>query len=282
MADRVQELMARRPDVAFEAELPAAAKTEFWERGFTKVDKITSDEEVAWLREVYDAMFGGEAGAFVVRDVMTRIDEQRGVRVSQIIRPETYLPELQKTRFWRNSRRLAAELLGLSESEMDGWGHMVRKAPRDDETLPYHQDEAFWDPWFDYKSLGVWMPLDPATVESGCMKMVPGSHKGGIREHKLGKGDPAVTYIEVTPQPTEAELVARPIPIGGASFHHCRTIHGSGPNASDHIRRAYINEWQAVPVRRETPKDHPWFWPRHEAMSRFAGERMKPAVAADA
>ncbi|HZZ35940.1 MAG TPA: hypothetical protein VFE03_09460, partial [Caulobacteraceae bacterium] len=62
MADRVQELMARRPDVAFEAELSAAAKAEFAERGFTKVDRITSEEEVAWLREVYDAMFGGEAG----------------------------------------------------------------------------------------------------------------------------------------------------------------------------------------------------------------------------
>ena len=67
---------------------------------------------------------------------------------------------------------------------------------------------------------------------------------------------------------------------GGASFHHCRTIHGSGPNRSDHVRRAYINEWQAVPVQRETPKDHPWFWPRYHEMSKRAAERMKPAVEA--
>lgn len=279
MADLVQDLMARRPDVAFEAALTDEARAEYVERGFTKIDRITSDEEVGWLREVYDALFEGEAGAYVLRDVMTRIDEQRGDRVGQIIRPETYLPELKETQFWKNSRRLARELLGLGGEEMDGWGHMVRKAPRDDEALPFHQDEAFWDPNFDYRSLGVWMPLDPATEESGCMSLAPGSHLEGVREHRLGKGDPAVTYIEMIDPPL-ARMVAHPIPIGGASFHHCRTIHGSGPNRSDHVRRAYINEWQAVPVKRDKPKDHPWFWPRYHEMSKRAAERMKPAVEA--
>ena len=197
MSDVVQGLMARRPTKPFRAELSKATKEEFAERGFTKVNRITSDEEIEWLREVYDVLFEGAVGAYVVRDVMTRIDRQRGDRVGQIIRPEQYLPQLKETEFWKNSRRLAAELLGLDEAEMDGWGHMVRKAPNDDEALPYHQDEAFWDPHFDYRSLGVWMPLDPATVESGCMSLCPGSHLEGIREHKLGQGDPAVTYIEM-------------------------------------------------------------------------------------
>ncbi len=210
---------------------------------------------------------------------MTRIDEQRGDRVGQIIRPEGYIPELRETQFWKNSRRLASQLLGLDEGKMDGWGHMVRKSPRDTEPLRHHQDEAFWDPTFDYHALGCWMPLDPATVESGCMTLAPGTHKEGIQPHQLGQGDPAVTYIELVDPPVE-RLVPHPIPVGGASFHHCRTIHGSGPNVSDHVRRAYINEWQAVPVQRATPKDHPWYWPRHEAMMKFAAERMKPAVEA--
>jgi hypothetical protein len=279
MADAIAELMARRPDVEYRAELTQQNRDEFEERGFIRIDRITPDEEIEWLGDVYDALFRGEAGAFVVRDVMTRIDQQRGDRVSQIIRPENYLPHLKETSFWKNSKRLGAELLGLTEAEMDGWGHMVRKAPRDTERLPLHQDEAFWDPNFDYRSLGVWMPLDPATVESGCMQLVPGSHRKGIQPHQLGQGDPAVTYIELVDQATNAaNSVPHPIPIGGASFHHCRTIHGSGPNVSDRPRRAYINEWQAVPVQRAKPKDHPWYWPRYEAMQKFAAERMKPAV----
>jgi hypothetical protein len=82
MADRVQELMARRPERAFDAKLTDDIREEFAKRGFTRVDRITTDEEVAWLRDIYDALFDGEAGAYVVRDVMTRIDRQRGVRVS--------------------------------------------------------------------------------------------------------------------------------------------------------------------------------------------------------
>jgi ectoine hydroxylase-related dioxygenase (phytanoyl-CoA dioxygenase family) len=141
---------------------------------------------------------------------------------------------------------------------------MIRKAPRDEEPVPFHQDEAYWNPWFDYRSLGVWTPLDPATVESGCMSMVPGSHLEGIRTHALRNDDPTVTLIDMVDPPVE-RAVPQPVPIGGASFHHCRTIHGSGPNVSDHPRRVVIAEWQAAPVRREAPKDHPWFWPRHEA-----------------
>jgi hypothetical protein len=279
MSDRIADLMSRRPTRDYVATLPAHALEEFREQGFTAIGQITTDEEVAWLREVYDAMFDGDVdNVFVVKDVMTRIDEQRGVRVSQIIRPEEQLPELRDTAFSRNGRRLSAQLLGLNPEGLEAWGHMVRKAPKDTESLEWHQDEAFWDPHFDYNALSCWMPLDPATVETGCMSMVPGSHKLGILPHKLGKDDPAVTYIEVADPPKPDETVLRPIEVGGASFHHCRTVHGSGPNRSANVRRAFIFEWQAPPVRRATPNDHPWWFRRHEAMMTLAPERMTPAV----
>jgi len=33
-----------------------------------------------------------------------------------------------------------------------------------------------------------------------------------------------------------------------------------------------------VPKKRGTPKDHPWYWPRNEAMQKFAAMRLKPAI----
>ena len=45
---------------------------------------------------------------------------------------------------------------------------------------------------------------------------------------------------------------------GGASFHHCRTLHGSGPNQSARVRRAFAIEWQLAPVRRAVPEPRPW------------------------
>ena len=264
MREAIDDLMARRPMAELEVALPPGAKAEFEARGFTRIDRITTDEEVAWLRQVYDLIFGGAVdlvpGA-LVRDVTQRLDEQRGERQSQVIRPEWRLPGLTQTLFWRNGRRLAAELLDLDPATMEAWGHMVRKAPGDDEALPWHQDEAFWDPRFDYRALGCWMPLDPATVESGCMRLVPGSHLGGIRPHAYPGGDATVTTLVCQDVP-EHRAIDRPIPVGGASFHHCRTIHGSGPNTTGHVRRAVINEWQAPPARRATPADRPWYWAR--------------------
>ena len=264
MSAMIDELLARRPMGELAVELPAGAKAEFWERGFTKIDRITTDEEVEWLREVYDLLFSDDIDLIpgaIVRDVLQPLDEQRGNRQSQVLRPEWRFPVLKETVFWRNGNRLAAELLDLDPTTMDGWGHMVRKAPGDTEALPWHQDEAFWDPRFDYLGAGVWMPLDPATVESGCMSLAPGSHRQGIRHHAYLNDDPKVTSLVC--QDFNAETaVPHPINIGGASFHHCRTVHGSGPNRSPHVRRAYVNEWQSQPVKRETPAPRPWYWER--------------------
>jgi hypothetical protein len=56
------------------------------------------------------------------------------------------------------------------------------------------------------------------------------------------------------------------VPIGGASIHHNRTLHFSGPNKTDRVRRAYVNEWQIVPVKRAVPFDRPWYWGRQKAL----------------
>jgi hypothetical protein len=280
MPSRIEDLLDRMPTQQFEPSLPDDALEEFRANGFFTLDRITTDEEIAWLQEIYDALFTGEGGVYVLRDVNTRIDQQRGDRISQIIRPENYFPALKDTVFWHNSRRLALQLLELdANAQVDGWGHMVRKAPRDTEEVPWHQDEAFWDPNFDYLGLGVWMPLDPATVESGCMSMIPGSHKGPVRVHRHVNDDPAVTVI-VCDDVDVSQAKPRPVPIGGASFHHCHTLHWSGPNRSDHVRRAYVNEWQTVPVKRAVPHDRAWWWRRQEAMNKYAKERLKPAVTA--
>ncbi len=55
----IDELLARRPEVDFEPELGAATIEEFHERGFTSVPRITSDEELAWLAELYDWRLAG-------------------------------------------------------------------------------------------------------------------------------------------------------------------------------------------------------------------------------
>ena len=185
----IEELMTRRPEVEFPVSLSPAQCEQFRECGFTSIDRITTDAELAWLGEIYDRLFAERInpvpGAFVdiVRPNGTspngtsEVDSQK-----QILLPELKFPELRKTAFWRNGRQLASILLGLELTDMRGWGHMIRKPPRDNDNgaLPWHQDEAYWDRSFRYHATSCWMPLDPATLESGCMSFIPGSHRSGV------------------------------------------------------------------------------------------------------
>ena len=125
--------------------------------------------------------------------------------------------------------------------------------------LPWHQDEAYWDTGFAYRALGCWVPLDPATVESGCMHFLPGSHTGAVRPHRHIDDDPTVHGLECDVAEADA-AVAVPLDPGGASFHHCRTLHMTTPNVSGRVRRAWATEVQVepIPLPEGEHADRPW------------------------
>ena len=255
MPGKIEELMRQRPEAEFAVEFTPRNLAEFHERGFTTIERITTDAELQWLREVYDQLFVERAqlfpGAHV--DLVQPVGGADGDLQAQILLPENRFPELRKTAFWRNGRALASALLGIELPEVRGWGHMIRKPPLDgcELPLPWHQDEAYWDRSFKYKALACWMPLDPATLDSGCMSYIPGSHRSGVREHQRA-GDGYARHVVGVEGVDSSLAIAAPVPAGGAVFHHCRTLHSSGPNRSERERRAYANEWQLEPVKKPT------------------------------
>jgi hypothetical protein len=265
----LEGLLARRPTVELEVTLSPVQVDEFRARGFTHIERITPDAELAWLGELYDWLFRERVQAVPGGYFdLSRPYESAGEDLQpQILSPETLVPELRKTALFRIGRRLAAQLLEAKLETVRGWGHMIRKPARIGAPLPWHQDEAYWDPGFDYRALGVWMPLDPATRESGCMSFIPESHRGDVRKHRHVGDDPSVHAL-FTDDVDESLAEAIPIAPGGAILHHCRTLHSSGPNRSDRVRRAYANEFQTRPVKRETPYDRPWVTEGQEAWER--------------
>jgi len=114
MSTAFDDLMARRPQRELKVALPESRVKDFWELGFTLIERITTDEEVEWLRHVYDMLFSGQIellpGA-LVKDVMTRMDQQRGDRIGQILRPEYFIPELKQTQFFKNLGMMGGLLL---------------------------------------------------------------------------------------------------------------------------------------------------------------------------
>jgi phytanoyl-CoA hydroxylase len=98
---------------------------------------------------------------------------------------------------------------------------------------PWHQDAAYFDRDPIEGVVGVWIALDPASVENGCMQIVPGSHLDGpvrhyhVRDCQMEDGRVAIDRAVVVP--------LRP---GGALFFSTLLHHGTPPNSGPDRRRA--------------------------------------------
>ena len=82
------------------------------------------------------------------------------------------------------------------------------------------------------------MAAAPATLESGCMWVLPGSHKGDLLPHKDEyKPDNLLTRgQEIEVEVDESKTVAMPLQPGEISLHNVRLAHASGPNRSSDRR----------------------------------------------
>ena len=205
------------------------------------LDRITSAGEVERLREIFDRLFasraGWEKGAFL--DLAGTDEKDRPTALPQILNPQQFAPELLETEFRETALRIGRQLLG---PEAHVWfEHAIMKPPQFGAPTPWHQDEAHRsDRELDYEQISIWMPLQEATLENGCMQYLPGSHLGPILEHHSPNNDPRVSALECVGPFERERAVTCPIPAGGATIHHCRTLHCAGPNSSTIPRRAYI------------------------------------------
>ncbi len=92
---------------------------------------------------------------------------------------------------------------------------------------PWHQDQATVRPDADgTEMLTVWIAVTPATVENGCLQVVPGSHRRGLLPH-CNDG-----LLAVTPETQLGDGVPVPLPRGGAILMHRRTCHSAAANRS--------------------------------------------------
>ena len=112
----------------------------------------------------------------------------------------------------------------------------ITKEPHTDSYVSWHQDLTYWGLSGD-EQVTLWLALSQATMTSGCMRMVPSSHKQGKQEHIDNKDENNVLHRgQNVPDVNESSAVMCPLEPGEASFHHGWTLHASMPNNSDDRR----------------------------------------------
>ena len=128
----------------------------------------------------------------------------------------------------------------------------------------WHQDENFI-PTRDRSLCGVWIALDDATIENGCLWVLPGSHVHGViwpsKPHEtrdFDEGRESFGFPEAADHAVPVEVEA-----GGVVFFNGYLLHRSLPNRTpDRFRRALVNHYMSAESLL------PWDWDGRLAATR--------------
>ena len=128
-------------------------------------------------------------------------------------------------------------------------GYIV-KEPGEGRFVSWHQDLTYWGLNSD-RMVTAWVALSPATEESGCMQMIPGSHRKGGLPHRDTRADGNLLHRgqEMAEPVDETHSLPMALRPGQASLHHGWLMHGSGPNNSEDRRIGLTIQFVAPEVR---------------------------------
>ena len=141
------------------------------------------------------------------------------------------------------------------------------KPPRLSGEKPWHQDAAYFRGSDPNLMFGVWIALDPATRENGCMQVIPGSHRRGPAPHV-----PAEDINLCTIRPDLLRLDERevlPMAPGDALVFHSLIHHYTDANRSATRRRALQFHYHQVGLAWTSLAAHRALY--HDADGAYAG-----------
>ena len=122
----------------------------------------------------------------------------------------------------------------------------VVKGPEQGMAFSWHQDSGYvvgnGGPADHPPYLTCWCALDDATVENGTVRVIPGSHRGGLFAHDR-QGMSADLGVAVA-----EEGVALAVPAGSIVAFSSLLLHATGANLSDRPRRVYLAQYTALPL----------------------------------
>ncbi len=221
------------------AAVGAAEVAQFQAEGYLIVEDAFSPEAVAdGLQGIIDLLDGRAEGFRGVqfeasaRDLLPTLDadaKQDHVRkLSSFVEYDTRLKALAD-----DPRLLAvlARLMGATPTLFQDIA--LLKPPLVGREKPWHQDNAFFNLPPETPVIGVWIALDEALIENGCMHIIPGSQGEGPIVH-WKRRDWQICDTDVQTR----RVVAVPLRPGSLLFFHGLLHHGTPPSRSPRRRRA--------------------------------------------
>lgn len=219
---------------------------DFWRDGYMNLGQVLAPEQVSALQQRADDIAlghvvnphvqmqldtGGEYTALPA--AVKRFDEGTALyrKIQGLENDDLFLALIQTPVF----KEACAEIYGR-HSPVSIFRAMIMNKPAGQGThLPWHQDGGYvWQLDRDPR-VTIWVALDPATRDNGCMEAVRGSHRLGL----LSLYGSTVAEDMVKQHCDPDKIVTLEVPSGHAIMIHNWLIHRSGVNPSSIPRRAF-------------------------------------------
>ena len=236
---------AIRSTPLFPSQPAVVSPAHFARDGFLSIPALTTEADTEQIRALLDPLFArfDTLGERAVDLAGPRAPGQP-LRSPEINEALILEPRLKNTLTYLRCREVARQLLGVPVGYQ--FDHAIFKAPQNRTPTAWHQDEAYSQEPIPLRSVHFWIPLQSVTQSNGCMWFIPGSHRGPLLPHRLlnsrtdGSNKAVSGGTLVTDNVDDSQAVACPLAIGGVTVHHPLTLHYTGANQSDSVRKAWI------------------------------------------
>jgi ectoine hydroxylase-related dioxygenase (phytanoyl-CoA dioxygenase family) len=212
---------------------PGPAAAEFERDGWIVVRGIVSESELTTMRAIFESFIPENAYMPPGRD---------GV-VGEITGASRAYEPLARIACDARFGALVAAALGATSVQLLQ-DSLLFKPARDGGQVHWHQDYTYVGFLTPPRAVSLRIALLPEHEDTGCMRVVSGSHHWGPvgDVHALTESRVDSLLPSLSPPQRDAVAAATPLVLeaGDVSIHHCLTVHGSGPNRSGQPRRTII------------------------------------------
>ena len=238
---------------------------QFQREGYLKIrQRVIEADQLAVLREHYDALFAQKRGTVgeglrniaVVGESESDKNADHSDEMLQIMEMWRFDEEFRKLLYYESLLDIAESLIGPNIQLFHD--QALYKPAHHGGEVPWHQDNGYWR-CQPPNLVSIWMALDDADTENGCMNVIPGGHLEGAANHARTESERGKHPALLTAEVDAMRAVPVPIKAGYAMVHHCLMPHQTHPNRSRRERRAMVIHYMPAGTRNargEVMNDH--------------------------
>ena len=234
----------------------------YHEQGFIAVRNAFSPDEVQSGLDGLAELIAGRVPEFqniqFTAEVRDRLDTLSFQERMDSVRRLLYFVDYEaRTKAIANHPKLLALTSRLLQDEAMMFQDMALIKPPNGREKPWHQDHAYFELTPETRVVGVWIALDPAGIENGCMRVMPGWHRRGKFSHFQIRD---LQICDSDMDGLQEHRVAVPLEPGGCLIFDSYIPHGTPSNFTSMRRRALQFHYHALGAQKISAEERVAIW----------------------